>query len=495
MRRARDDVAAGAGIMIELPWLGILGTVYVAWLVGASGSLLLRRRSPASTLAWIFAFAALPILSGLYYWVFGPRRLTRRRRRYDLVRGAIAGEVSEYLRSSRHPEAVLPPHVRALATVGERLGQGGPRYAESVRLLCDGDTCIDALAEAIAAAHHHVHMEYYIWEPDGVGTRFRDLLVDARRRGVEVRVVHDSLGSPRAKSAFWAPLRDAGGEVRAFNPFHFTLARLRLANFRTHRKMVICDGSVGFLGGMNLHDPESRTHSGDDAWRDEHLRIAGEPVRRLQRLFLEQWTFSGGAFPLTPESARRFFPTFSESAAGPPVQLLASGPDDERAPIHAFFLAALSTARRRVWIETPYLVPDEPLESALVVARLRGVDVQIIVPKRGDSKLVTSASHTYCEALKRSGIAIHEYGPPMLHAKTMIVDDSVAVVGTANLDNRSFRLNFEAAAVLFDPPSVRELAKRFERDRTIARPFPARPRGRRVTVLLESLARLTSPVL
>src|SRR5262249_24019783 len=133
-----------------------------------------------------------------------------------------------------------------------------------------------------------------------------------------------------------------------------------------------------------------------------------------------------------------------------PVQILASGPDDERAPIHAFFLAAISTARLRIWIETPYLIPDEPLESALRVAELRGIDVQVIVPKQGDSKLVTAASHTYCDSLGKAGVEVYEYGPPMLHAKTMLVDSTVGVVGTANLDNRSFRLNFEVAAVFYD---------------------------------------------
>src|SRR5258706_554687 len=338
-----------------LPWHQILFAAYAVWVVGACVTILLARRSPAATLAWIFAFVALPVVSGLYYLVFGPRRLARRRRRYAFARGT-------------------------------------------------------------------------------------------------------------------------------------------LANFRTHRKIVVCDGTTGFLGGMNLHDPESATHSGKEAWRDAHGRGAGEPVRRLQRLFFEGWAFAGGALSITPESVRLYFPA-AAAVLGPPVQVLASGPADETAPIHAFFLAALSTARRRVWIETPYLVPDEPLESALVVAHLRGVDVPVVVPKEGDSRLVTAASRTYCQSLRRAGIAVYEYGPPMLHAKTMLVDASVAVVGTANLDNRSFRLNFEAAVVLYDPAALRELAGRFEADRAAAGRFPTRRRGPRLTALTESLARLTSPVL
>ena len=480
--------------MHDLPWREILFGAYVVWLIASAVSLLTSRRSPAATLAWIFAFVALPGVSGVYYWVFGPRRLRRRSRRFVFVRGELAGEVSSYLRASRGEKPKLPPHVRALASVGDRLGQGHPRRASAVRLFCDGDACLGALAEAIRAARHHVHLEYYIWEPDRVGTLVRDVLVEARGRGVEVRVLYDAVGSPRARRPFWAPLREAGGQVRAFNPFRLSPARIKLANFRTHRKIVVCDGTTGFLGGMNLHDPESATHSGKEAWRDEHVRVDGEPVRRLQRLFFEGWAFAGGALSITPESVRLYFPA-AAAVLGPPVQVLASGPADETAPIHAFFLAALSTARRRVWIETPYLVPDEPLESALVVAHLRGVDVRVVVPKEGDSRLVTAASRTYCESLRRAGIAVYEYGPPMLHAKTMLVDASVAVVGTANLDNRSFRLNFEAAVVLYDPAAVRELAGRFEADRAAAGLFPTRRRGPRLTALTESLARLTSPVL
>jgi cardiolipin synthase len=303
------------------------------------------------------------------------------------------------------------------------------------------------------------------------------------------------VGSPSVNDAFWKPLRDAGGEVLAFNPLRFSIASLNFANFRSHRKIAICDGSVGFLGGINLHNPASATRSGKDAWRDQHVRIDGEPVRKMQRLFLENWTYSGGIFRLSPKSMPAYFPSARDGGKGVPVQILASGPDEETAALHAFFLAALATARERAWIETPYLIPDESLETSLRIAQLRGVDVQVIVPKRGDSRIVTAASHTYCEALARAGIVIFEYGPPMLHAKTMVIDDTVAVIGTANLDNRSFRLNFEVAAAFYHKSVVDRLARRFEDDRAGSKPFSRRKRGPRTTQMLESIARLTSPVL
>jgi cardiolipin synthase A/B len=481
--------------MIEIPWFAIFIGSYAVWVVLASISLLLTRRSPTATLAWIFAFIAFPLVSGVYYMMFGPRRLQRKKRRYGVAR-AVAGKVSAHLRStSCAVKPALSSEASGLAAVGKRLGLGEPTFASAVNLLDDGDEKLDELERALTAARHHVHMEYYIWEPDKVGTHFRDLLVAAAGKGVEVRVLYDGMGSSRIGPKFWKPLVDAGGQVLPFNPVGITTGRWHLGNFRSHRKIAICDGNVGFLGGINLHDPAAARGSGKDAWRDQHARIDGEPVRKMQRHFLENWTYAGGEFRLDAKSTPLYFPPATSGGTGVPTQILASGPDDETAPLLAFFLAALAIARKRAWIETPYLIPDEALESALRTAVLRDVDVQVIVPKEGDSKLVTAASRTYCEALGRAGVQVFEYGPPMLHSKTMVIDDVVAVVGTANLDNRSFRLNFEVAAAFYDAGVIEALAQRFQRDKRESRPFPIRRRGPRITQLFESIARLTSPVL
>jgi cardiolipin synthase len=477
---------------MRLPWFEIFAASYALWVVVACATLLMERRSPTATLAWIFAFIAIPVLSGLYYMVFGPRRLQRRRRRYGIARGSLThrdknGEAPATLK--------LSPDAEDLAAVGLRLDQGEPTFASAVKLLDNGDQCMQALEESIVAAKHHVHMEYYIWEPDDVGTRFRDILAAAAGRGVEVRVLYDAVGSPRVTTKFWKPLTDVGGQVLAFNPVRISIASLNFANFRSHRKIAVCDGLAGFLGGINLHDPATATRSGKNAWRDQHARIDGEPAHRIQRLFLENWNYSGGAFKLNASNYRKYFPQV-RTGEGIPVQILSSGPDDPNAPLHAYFLAAIFTARARILIETPYLIPDEPLETALRIAELRGVDVQIIVPKHGDSRLVHAASHTYCESLRKAGIEIYEYGPPMLHAKTMVIDETVGIIGTANLDNRSFRLNFEVAAAFYDKSVIDRLVKRFEEDRAVSRPFPAkRRRSEKLTAIFESIARLTSPVL
>ncbi|HZZ95098.1 MAG TPA: cardiolipin synthase [Usitatibacter sp.] len=481
--------------MYPLPWFDLFVGSYVVWVIVACASLLMSRRAPASTLAWMFAFIALPVVSGLYYLVFGPRRLHRRRVRYGRARGRLAGGTSGYL-SKR--ELAKRPHLAAdaagLAAVARRLGQGEATLASAVEVLDDGDATMRALEVAIRAARDHVHMEYYIWEPDSIGTRFRDLLVEARSRGVEVRVLVDAVGSAALNAKFWLPLTACGGEVRIFNRLHLSFASLHFANFRTHRKIAICDGAVGLLGGVNLHEPACTMGAGEAAWRDAHVRIDGEPVWRMQQLFLENWAYSG-PFQASEEEIARYFPLSMQEGRGLPTQIVASGPDDDNAPLHAFLIAAMSTARSRIWIETPYLIPDEPLETAMRIAELRGVDVQVIVPKQGDSKLVTAASHTYCESLRKAGIRIYEYGPPMLHAKTVVVDSTVAMIGTANMDNRSFRLNFEIAAAFYDATVIDHLAQRFAVDRDASNPFPARRRPDKLQLFLESVARLTSPVL
>jgi cardiolipin synthase len=367
----------------------------------------------------------------------------------------------------------LTTDVAAMAKVVSRLGQGDPTFAASVKLLDSGDHYLSALERAIQAAKHHVHCEYYIWEPDKVGTRFRDLLVAAVGRGVQVRVVVDAVGSRAANDKFWAPLVAAGGEWVRFNPLRFRLGGLTFANFRTHRKIVVIDGNVGFMGGKNLHDPVSATASGKGAWRDMHTRIDGEPVRRLQRLFVENWIYAGGKFTLDLENVKHMFPAAKEQR-GKAVQILASGPDDDRYAIYAFFLVAISTARYRVWITTPYFVPDESLESALRVAVLRGVDVQLIVPLRGDSRVVTAASRTYCDALARPACTCTSTGrrccTPRPWSWTTRWGSSALPTSTTAASASTSR----SPAAFYDKDVIDQLAATFATDRAASRPHKRR---------------------
>ncbi len=489
-------------------WLALPPQLWVAlyglWIVAAVLFILQQRRPPNTTLAWIIAFMSLPFIGALVYFFFGPRKLKRRRMRRVLARSQAA----RFAPGAHDP---LPPrlagHTRlgSLARLGSASGDGPPRACQWLALYDNGDQTYEAIVQAIAAARSQVHLEYYIFEPDAVGTRIRDALVERARAGVKVRMLVDALGSANAKARFWAPLLAAGGELRQFNPPRLFRMKPGKLNFRTHRKIVIVDGLHAFTGGINVSAGNSALSSGSKAWRDTHLGFSGAPAQDLQVVFLEDWLFAGNESVSGDrgEAARRslereaaqWFPE-PPQGDGPWVQIIDSGPDEPTPDIQRFYFAAIATARQRVWITTPYFVPDEPIMLALITAAARGVDVRIIVPQVGDSRLVTAAASTFADEAAAHGVPVFEYQRQMIHAKTMVVDDDLAVVGTANLDNRSFRLNFEVIAAIYDRDTTTRLAGLFEQDLTRTRRVdPQRGVRRPMRRMMASVARLLAPIL
>lgn len=471
----------------------LLSLGWLLWVALVAVGLILERRSPAATLAWLLALLFMPYFGFLVYLLFGPRRLRRRRLRYGRARARLI-QSTHRLHQDRTELPGFPNTglERQLAILLERTGQGAPAPAAEVTVLETGDDCFQAIEAAIEAATHHVHLEYYMWQPDWIGTRLRDRLAAKARAGIQVRLLLDAIGSDRITDRFLQPLREAGGMVAWFNPISLRRLRPNHINFRSHRKIVVRDGRIGFTGGVNVSDDHSGTRSGPAAWRDTHLRIEGEPVHRLQFIFLEDWYFATDQAPFEPE----FFPPPPEPSAGPWLQIVESGPDNNRYAIAKLYFSAIAGARRRVWMATPYFVPNEALTAALITAALRGADVRVLAPKRSDSRLVTAAARSYYDELASAGVHIFECGPPMLHAKLLLVDESIAAVGSANFDNRSLMLNFEAMAVIYDAGLAAHLADSFEADLRHASRY-VKP-GRRATLgqrLAESTARLLSPLL
>lgn len=472
--------------------VALLSLAWLLWIALVGIGLILERRSPAATLAWLLALLFMPYFGFLVYLLFGPRRLHRRRLRYGRARDRLIQSTC-HLRSGH----ILPgfPDAgpeRQLERLLERLGQGVPSRATTVAVLETGDECFQSLEAVCAAARHHLHLEYYLWTPDRVGTRLRDLLVEKARAGVAVRLLLDPIGSDRINHRFLQPLREVGAQFAWFNPIGLRRLRLKHVNFRTHRKIAVCDGRIGFIGGVNVSDDHSADCNGMEAWRDTHVRLEGEPVHRLQFIFLEDWYFATDHAPFEPE----FFPHAPVPADGPWLQIIESGPDNNRYAIAQCFFAAIAGAQRQVLLSTPYFVPNEALNTALISAALRGVEISVLVPKRSDSRLVTAAARSYYDALVGAGVVIHEYGAPMLHAKRLIVDERIAVVGSANFDNRSLMLNFEAAVVIYDAELAVRLARGFAADLPHARRY-VKP-GRRAALnrrLAEAAARLLSPLL
>ncbi|QOW19542.1 cardiolipin synthase [Lysobacter ciconiae] len=458
-------------------WLALGWAVYVVWL---GAWIILQKREPAATLSWLVSLAALPYLGFAIYFFFGPQRIRRQRLRRDRSRTRMPA-----LPAGRVPDAAAIELARMAQTVTGL----PPSTATRADLLIDGSSKYQRLNAEVALAREHVHLEYYIFQPDRTGTALRDALIERARAGVRVRLLLDAVGSGSTSRAFLKPLVEAGGEVAWFHPMrlHWFWQRPWL-NLRSHRKIVVIDGRVGFIGGINITDEEDES-LGDNAYRDLHLRLEGDVVRSLQLVFLEDWVYATGD-PPPPVS-------LPESTPGDiRVQMVVSGPDSPWEAIHRLHVSAIHAARQRVWLVTPYFVPGEAAMMALTSAALGGVDVRLLVPKHTDSRLVTYAARSYFDDLMAAGVKVLEYGPRMLHTKALLCDDDLAIIGSANFDHRSFRLNFESSVLFRDRTVVAELARLIENDCMDCTPVTAdRQRGLWRSRLPEALARLMSPLL
>lgn len=472
-----------------LAWVGWLwlasSTVLIIWVV-------LQQRSPVATLAWIMLLGALPLVGLAVYAYFGPQHVRRQRLKRWHTRAVLMSQKDlALLREHRpNPPVWAQQHARLIeASCSLPLCS-----ARGLQVLATGASTFDALLAQIAAAQDHIHLEYYIFEPDQTGCSVLAALAEKAAQGVRVRLLVDAIGSSRLLSRRHrdklAPLLAAGGELTAFHPRKLDLLR-PLVNLRTHRKIAVIDGRVGMLGGINISDVQNGRFRPKDAWRDTHLLLHGSAVRWLQYVFLLDWHYASGRQPAQNEE---ILPE-AEPVGDIPVQIVASGPDSESEAIHRAVIDALGLAQQRIWLSTPYFVPTEPAKTALTNAALRGVEVRLIVPQRSDSRIVSAAARSYYSELQAVGVLIHEYAGRMFHAKTLVVDDSYSMIGSANFDNRSFRLNFEVAAVLYDRGMNQQLARLFEEDLAKCRLVPVNRRVRPQQKLFEALARLGSPLL
>ncbi len=455
---------------------------WLAYLVGLGVWIVLQKREPAATLSWLMGLAALPYIGFVIYHVFGPQKIERHRMRRARARvglpGADAGEDAE---------------AAELARLGQAITGLPPTTAHGVQLLVDGAAKYDALIAAIGKARDHVHLEYYIYDDDHSGRAVRDALVERARAGVAVRVLLDAVGCAKLSEKFFADLVEAGGELCWFHPMRFgQIWKRPWLNLRTHRKIVVIDGLVGFAGGINITDDQNERVR-PDAYRDLHLRLEGDAVRSLQLVFVEDWAYATGSREFIGDVARAMPPASHGDVA---AQVIISGPDSDREAIHRLHVGAIHAARQRVWLVTPYFVPGEAAMMALTSAAFGGVDVRLLVPKLSDSRLVTHAARSYFDTLMDAGVKVYEYGPRMLHTKAMLVDDDLAMIGSANFDHRSFRLNFEICLMFRDVGVAGDLAKLIEGE------FAHAPRVRadRAQPLLrerlpEAFARLLSPLL
>lgn len=421
----------------------ILASLWIIYVILLGSWILLQKREPIATLSWLLSLALLPFVGFLIYHFLGPTRIKRQ----NLKRSKAKAGLMPLTEDNRSTNA------NDLMKISEAASGYAPGSAETVELLINGVQTYDALIAAFDQATHHIHLEYYIFEPDHTGTRIRDALIEQAKRGIKIRLLLDRLGSKNAKEIFLRPLRQAGAEIEFFHPFFFKRLWRPEINLRSHRKIAVIDGIVGFTGGINITDDENESIK-EDAYIDLHFKMRGEIVRWLQLAFVADWLYAGGSLA----ADTLYFPAPSESVGSIAAQVLVAGPDTPFEPIHRAQVFAINSARKRVMLVSPYFVPSESAMMALTSAALRGVDTALVVPLKSDNLLVTLAARSYFDDLARAGVRVYEF-PQMLHTKALLVDDATVILGSSNFDHRSFRLNFELS-LLFDNPEVAEnLAK------------------------------------
>jgi len=421
--------------------------------------LLLPRRQPASRIAWIVVITTLPVGGILAYLLFGEANIGRRRvaRVRKVVKempdfpAAVPGDEANL-------EANVPEQYLHLFRVGQSISTFNPIGGNSAQLPADSNAVIEAMVTDIDAAEQHVHLLFYIWLPDGNGCKIVEALQRAASRGVQCRAMVDDLGSRiMIHSQHWQAMQDAGVHVAVTLPIGNPLLRpfRGRIDLRNHRKIVVIDGRITYCGSQNCADPEFLVKQKYAPWVDAMMRFEGPIATQNQFLFARDWIAYAGED--LNELLRQPIPA---PRPGLPAQVVASGPTARPSAMPEVFESLMYTARRKLVITTPYYVPDEPMQNALCAAAYRGVDTTIVFPARNDSWIVAAASRSYYADLLTAGVKIYEYEGGLLHTKSLTLDGEITLIGSANMDRRSFDLNYENNILFYDPGLTADMLQR-----------------------------------
>ena len=461
----------------------ILTLVTITWI-------LILKKDSTSAVAWCLLVFFVPFLGSFLFLILGyqhiHRPLKRKQRHQREFRIAHASGPWQATPASQ-PDSSW----QGMAQLAERLGAYPLSTGNQLSIYKEGISATEAILEAIAGARHHIHLEYFIIQPDATGRRVLQLLAEKAGQGVEVRVLYDAMGSHRLHRGALHELARAGGKCSVFLPLNPYRRRIQV-NMRDHRKVVIVDGQIGFTGGINIGDEYLGQNPRFGYWRDTHLRIEGPAVSGLQRVFAEDWDFAAGE----DLRAACYFPEPKRVGASA-LQVIHSGPDQDRNSIREIYFAAILRARERLWIATPYFVPDAGILDALCMAGYQGIDVRILSQHHPDKWIPFFAGRYYWTDMLDAGAKVYQYARGMMHSKVVLVDGSWASVGSANLDNRSLHLNFEVNCLIYSPEAIAELEGNFQEDLEDSieldrQVFAERPLTGRV---IENACRLLSPVL
>lgn len=444
--------------------------LYTFFVVLVCINILVNTETPSKALGYLLLVISFPVIGIIIYLSVGLNY-----RKKELYRKKLKIDELEYPKLEKQADALSRA---TLLKNKEKIGNFYQMASFSktknftssnnkATVLVNGETKFPDVLESLRRAKHHIHIEYYIYANDAIGNQLAQVLMEKAKEGVEVRFIYDDFGSSGIRKNITRQLRDAGVEAYPFYKINLIMFANRL-NYRNHRKIIVIDGTVGYVGGINVSDNYINNEEEDKLyWRDTHLKIEGTSVVNLQTTFLTDWNFcanqkipySNNYFPM--ENENRIFGNHL-------VQIVTSGPDSKYPKIKFTLIQAILNAKHEICITSPYFIPDKSFLDAINIAALSGIDVKMLLPTKSDSFIVNTTTQSYFEELMNAGVKIYTYNKGFVHAKTMICDQKIAIIGTANLDNRSFDLNFEINAIVYDEEMATELKDIYDKDLTLS---------------------------
>ena len=494
-----------------LPGILFFSFIIISYMAGAivSMTILLENRDPAKTMTWLLIFILLPGIGLIIYGIFG--RNLRKRKIFKTQELANSIKEEKFFYNLEEIEDLVKLEQKTIESnrllqdneidnakrrvIKLLLNTGKFPFTTNnkVDIFVDGNEKFDELIKDIKNAKEHIHLEYFIIKDSDIARKIQSLLIEKANEGVQVRILYDDVGCWRFwfKREFFNKMKSHGIEIKPFLPAKFPIIGGKI-NYRNHRKIAVIDGKIGYTGGINIGDEYLGKNKKFGYWRDTHIRIEGTSVYMLQMIFLTDWYYTTKEIILT----KKYFPKINKVGESI-IQGAASGRDSDWEALHYAYFSAICQAKKSVYIETPYFIPDESILRALKSAALSGVDVRLIFPKIADHKIVNTASYSYFGDILRSGGKVYLYEKGFIHSKVVIIDDVIASTGSANMDLRSFMLNFEINAFIYDKEVIERIKEDFFEDMKNSSEinndeFESRSIIKKAK---ESVARLFSPIL
>jgi cardiolipin synthase len=461
--------------------------LYVFTAIGVIIVIITENRNPLKTISWILILVFLPLVGLIIYYFFGEDGRKKRLISHKMFKKLKRKSISQYERAE---SLVAPPAFSGLVSLLRKVKGSSLYGGNKITFYSNGISKFEGLFEELEKAKKFIHIQYYIFMDDEIGQKTRDILVRKAQEGIKVRLLYDDVGSWKAKRAFFDDMEKSGIEVEPFLKTRFRFLASRV-NYRNHRKIVVIDGQVGFVGGMNIADRYIKGVK-FGIWRDSHIKVEGKAVAALQTAFIIDWYYSRKEFL----GSDTYFPVVEEKG-DVLMQSVTSGPVGPYKAIHLGILQAIFNAKESIYIQTPYFIPTDALLLAIQTAAMRGVDVRLMIPRFCDTMFVHIATKSFLKEVLDTKVKVYFFEPGFLHSKLMVIDDSLVITGSANMDVRSFEHNFEIDVFIYNKETCTQAKQIFFNDMAestllLLEEWESRSR---IEKLKESVVRLFSPLL